>query len=244
MADKVTEVYQLILANQQFDAGLSVRLNNAALEVANAVYTLTSVGLTNAAAALGGFVTANAIELADYIDAAMPNIFNQMDVFSSIMAIETSLDEANAAVILRDNSAIAFGAVFAGRTFVSSLDDIARANNDLANAAASFEPDLATDGVYSNLNARANAVANIPGIVTSTISNEQSFYEDSATKIDQYALANHIVQAFTQLPTKAVIGAVGSDALLNVLNPPDSGAAPPPPIDGSGSGAADPTPIR
>jgi hypothetical protein len=233
MADQVLQVYQLLEANQQFDSNVVTYLTNASTYVTTAKNNLNSHGFTAAAAKLanlGSNEIAGLVTLGDYIANSLPTIFDHMDIFSSRMWIEGQLDTANAATFVSNNISAAFGAHFAGRTYVASLMDIANAASPTANAII--------------LEDRANSIAYIANTANTLIASETNFYEQSTAKIDNYALANHIVISFREISTKSIIGAVGSDALLTVLNPPTSSGPYEPPIDGSNSGEADPTPIR
>lgn len=227
---KVIAVYQLLVDNQQFDQNMLSKLANASTEVPNAQSILAGAGFANAAAKVATSNTAALAALGTYIAGALPTIFDSMDIFSARMWIEDQIDSANAATWTANNISTAFGAILAGRTYVASLNDIANAASPTANAI--------------NLESRANSISMISNTALSLITAETDFFDDSAGMIDNYALANHIVTTFNDFSTKAVIGAVGSDALLTVLNPPTSSGPYEPPIDGAGSGEADPTPIR
>lgn len=232
MSDKVLAVYDLLETSQQFDPNVVSYLTNASTYVLTAKNTLATNGFTTAANTLANLGTdeiADLVALGGYIANSLPTIFDKMDVFSSRIWIEGQLDAANASTWITNNISNAFGATFAGRTFVASIQDIANAV-PTANAI--------------NLEDRANAMATIANTALNLIADEIAFDNDSSAKISNYALANHIVQSFAQIPSKAVIGAVGSDALLTVLNPPTSSGPYEPPTDGTGSGEADPTPIR
>ncbi len=225
MDPEVAAVYALIQANTHVDSTLISRLNDAQAEIATTKSLLTGAGFSSLATLLDNYDTSdNLTTLATYINDTNPTLVERMSIFASV----TTLEDGDGTEI-----GTAFGGLFGGRSFVSAVDDIAATLDDLS-----------AYGAQDNLTARTNQLAGIPAAVPALIAAEEIYFTEAAQKLNSYSEALQIIQMFEQYPMKAVIGAVGSDALLAILNPqPTIDPDPPePPVDGSGSGVADPVP--
>lgn len=226
MDPEVAAVYALLQANTHVDSTLIARLNDAQAEINTTKSLLISGGFPALASMLDNYDPSSKMDtLATYIQNTYPNIVERMSVFASV----TTLEEGDGTTV-----STAFGALFCGRSFATAVDDIALTLDNMD-----------ADGAEDNLQARVSQLAAQPATVDARITGETNFFEEAADKLNHYSEAIQLIQMFGETHTKAVIGAVGSDALLDILNPQPSinPNPPPPPVDGSGSGVADPVPI-
>lgn len=235
----VDSVFTIFQNGDQFDPTLTGNLYNAQTIVggvsdnlADHSSDLANAGIPEAATALDNYDPNNMMgQLANFlVGSALPDLFNNLDVFQSLaQIIETDGNDL----------ATAFGSLFAARSFSSACSDI---NTQLPNLASDTTGTVAADISY-----RVNQLVALPDQIPNIISAEIQYFSNSAQTLTTYSQSLQTLQVFSDFTYKAVIGAVGSDALLNVVKPSD--AIPPgppsprtPPIVPPPNQNPDPTP--
>jgi hypothetical protein len=242
MTDAVTAVFALLQAGTHVDSTLAPRLANSSTEVSNvqahlqsaaSAFPAESTTLLGYKTMLDDFDPTNMPALSTYIAANLPTLVERMAVFSSI----SNLDDTA-------SISAAFGAEFAARSFVAAIDSCGDILDNLGdpNLIPSSLPILTIGDAMDALADRVSQILAIPSTVPASITAQDNFNSASALTLNNYSDALHLVQMFSDISFKGVIGAAGSDALLAILNPIPTSVTPPPPIDGSNSGLGDPIP--
>lgn len=217
-----SRVFELAQAGQVFDQILINRLADSQNEINGVVSNLNRVGLTSLAAQLQNYdPLRKLISLKDYLLAQQSSFLSKMGIFRSFSQLVPEVTASDA-----------FGSVFSGRTFVASVDTV---NASVDDYAATADGSLTTDGlthaeVLAGMNYRVNQLLAAPTQATTSMDGEAAFFENATSVLNNFVLAQQIVSSFSDFSLKPVIGAIGSSAVVDVLNVNSLTNNPPPVI--------------
>lgn len=205
-----SRIFELAQAGQVFDQILINRLADSQNEINGVISNLNRVGLTSLAAQLQNYdPLRKLITLKDYLLSQQSSFLSKMGIFRSFSQLVPDVSASDA-----------FGSVFSGRTFVASVDTV---NASVDDYSATADGSLTTDGlthaeVLAGINYRVDQLLTVPDQSTTSMDGEAAFFQNATTTLNNFALAQQIVSSFSDFSLKPVIGAIGSNSVVDVLN--------------------------
>ena len=205
-----TRIFELAQAGQVFDQILINRLADSQNEINGVISNLNKVGLSSLASQLQNYdPLGKLIALGVYLKAQESAFLSKLGIFRSFSQLVQDVSSSDA-----------FGSVFSGRTFVSSVDTVNASVNDYT---ATEDGSLTSDGlthaeVLANINYRVNQILAVPNQATTSMDGEAAFFENASTVLTNYSLAQQISSSFSDFSLKPIISAIGSNEMVNVLN--------------------------
>jgi hypothetical protein len=133
--------------------------------------------------------------LGSHVASEAPDLIEKMGKFSSISALSAAPPQITTA----------FGPLFQARSLLTSIDTV---RNMLDGVTA---PDS------TEITERLATINAAPAKVSAAISGSTSFFSDGEAKLAKATQASDICEMFKSFPLKALLGAVASDDLLEIL---------------------------